>query len=442
VTVLGQHARSTKRFTFVLVASLIVVGSAWAQPDSDSRVASSDIRKLTSRHLLLYTDLAADAEIEKLPAVFDQAVPQWAEYFGIVPAKTRDWQASAFLIGERRRFDALGLMPPGNEQFVNGISMGSQLWLYDQPTPYYRRHLLLHEGTHAFMVSFLGGCGPGWYMEGTAELMATHRLDEETGRLTLRIMPQSRAEVPMLGRIKLVRDAVAAGRPLAFPAVMRIDNRQQLENESYAWTWAAAKFLDAHPRYHDRFRKLRNHVLEAGFNTIVEREYEADWPDLMAEWQAFVATLDHGYDFERMAIDFSRGKPLGSQAARATIRAERGWQSSGVWLEAGKSYRASAAGRYQIAVDQKDGAKHPWPCEPGGVTIEYHDGRPLGILLGAIVDPSDLAREAFAAPIGIGLHATIEPAASGTLYLRVNDSPAALDDNRGTLTVSIESAGD
>ena len=48
--------------------------------------------------------------------------------------------------------------------------MGAELWLHDQPTAYYRRHLLLHEGTHVFMASFLGGCGPGWYMEGTAEL--------------------------------------------------------------------------------------------------------------------------------------------------------------------------------------------------------------------------------------------------------------------------------
>ena len=55
--------------------------------------------------------------------------------------------------------------------------MGREFWLFDQPTDYYVRHLLLHEGTHVFMVSFLGGCGPGWYMEGTAELLGTHRLD-------------------------------------------------------------------------------------------------------------------------------------------------------------------------------------------------------------------------------------------------------------------------
>ena len=34
-------------------------------------------------------------------------------------------------------------------------------------------------------------------------------------------MPRSRDEVPMLGRIKLIRDAVAADRALTFPQVMQ-----------------------------------------------------------------------------------------------------------------------------------------------------------------------------------------------------------------------------
>ena len=41
-------------------------------------------------------------------------------------------------------------------------------------------------------------------------------------------------------------------------------------------------------------------------------------------------------------------------------------------------------------------------------------------------------------PLAIGLHAIIKPIASGTLYLRVNDSAAKLDDNRGALTATIK----
>jgi hypothetical protein len=254
--------------------------------------------------------------------------------------------------------------------------MGAELWFYDQPTPYYRRHLLLHEGTHVFMASFLGGCGPGWYMEGTAELFGTHRLDERTGQLTLRIMP---------GRVKLIRDAVADRKPLALEDVLKIDNNVQLGNEAYAWCWTLAKLLDTHPRYRDRFRVLYKHVLDPMFNEIFRREFNEDWPDLTAEWQAYVATLDHGYDFDRAAIDFTSHGLLNAGMDRLiSIAADRGWQSSGMKLEAGKSYRISAKGRYQIAAEQIDGKLQPWPCEPGGVTIEYHAGRPLGMLLGAI----------------------------------------------------------
>ena len=441
------------RLAGYIIAVSCIVSPIAAAPVDDAQIRSAGIRQLTSRHLVLYTDVPADAEVDRLPAQFDAAVPQWAEYFGVDRAKTAGWQARAFLIRERRRFDALGLMPPGNDQFVNGISMGSDLWLFDQPTPYYRRHLLLHEGTHAFMVRFLGGCGPGWYMEGTAELMATHRLDS-VGKPVLRSMPRNRKEVPMLGRIKLVRDAFVDGRALGLPAVMRIDNRKQLGNEAYAWCWAACKFLDSHPRYAARFRELQGHVLDREFNEVFRSEYAADWPNVLAEWDAFVATLDHGYDFERMAIDFRPGQPLRGRESKSTIVADRGWQSLGVELEAGRTYRITASGRYQIAEEKTGSGTTPWPCEPGGVTLEYHDGRPLGMLLGAIVTPvGSNSKEAaavpplatqssFAAPVSIGLGCTIKPAATGTLYVRVNDRAAHLDDNRGTLTVLVKTASD
>jgi hypothetical protein len=74
------------------------------------------------------------------------------------------------------------------------------------------------------------------------------------------------------------------------------------------------------------------------------------------------------------------------------------------------------------------------------------------MLLGAIVEgPAGDEREAggiqdqpdkasFTHPIAVGLGCTIKPDVSGTLYLRVNDSAAHLDDNRGTLTVTTAEA--
>jgi hypothetical protein len=255
------------------------------------------------------------------------------------------------------------------------------------------------------------------------------------GNLTLNVMPNDRREVPMLGRIKLVQDAVAENKPLSLSAVMALDGRKQLGSDAYAWCWAAAKFLDSHPRYRERFRALQKHVQDPDFNARVKREFAADWGQLQAEWQAYVATLDHGYDFERMGIRFERGTALNRERREVTIAADRGWQTSGVWLEAGKTYQITARGRYVIHKD--------WPCEPGGVTIEYQDGHPLGMLLGAIVEGGRGKEEGggkatFAKPLAIGLGGKVTPELSGTLYLRVNDSAARLGENRGDLTIRVD----
>ena len=131
----------------LLVASAIATAQAIAAEAvtvDESKTQSAGIRKVTSNHLVLYTDVADNAAVDRLPAEFDKAVPLWAAYFGIDVTKTANWQARAFLVGDRRRFAALGLMPPGYDNFANGVTIGSDIWLHDQPTDYYRRHLLLH----------------------------------------------------------------------------------------------------------------------------------------------------------------------------------------------------------------------------------------------------------------------------------------------------------
>ena len=44
-----------------------------------ARLADAGIRRLTGKHLTLYTDLPTQREVDELPEVFDRAVPQWCE---------------------------------------------------------------------------------------------------------------------------------------------------------------------------------------------------------------------------------------------------------------------------------------------------------------------------------------------------------------------------
>jgi hypothetical protein len=369
--------------------------------------------------------------VDDLPRVFDAAVPEWAAYFGVPTNKVRGrWLA--FVVKDREKFAALGLLPEANPNFVNGFALGYELWLEEQPSDYYRRHLLLHEGTHAFMQTQLGGAGPGWYMEGMAELLGTHSWRD--GRLKLGVMPASRDDVPMWGRIKIVRDAVAEGKAWPLEAVLEVDNRRALTTDHYAWTWALATLLDGHPEFQKRFRELKQRVAEPEFNARFRESFAEDWSDLLAEWDPFVSQLDYGYDVPRMSMTHRPAEPIESTSKRVSIEADRGWQSTGWLLRAGDSYRITASGRFQIADDGQ-----PWPCEAGGVTIEYHDGLPLGALLGALRDAHGNAA-GFAAPKLIGVGATLKPERDSVLYLRVNESPARLGDNDGDVAVKIEPA--
>jgi hypothetical protein len=436
-----QHCVAVATTVAALLLALLASGdSAQAQqlPQIDEgKVTAARIRKLDGKHIALYTDLPAQQEIDELPQVFDAAVPLWCQYFGIDTANTAGWKVIGCVMQEKERFVAAGLLPGGLPPFPNGYSRGSELWLYDQPSGYYRRHLLLHEGTHCFMQQWLGGAGPPWYMEGIAELLATHRWQQ--GRLTLAIMPMNRDETPYWGRIKIVKDEAAAGRRMTLDEIMRYDAKAHLRNEPYGWCWAAAAFLDQHPLTQSEFRALKSRTREssAEFSKRFAESLKARWPHINEEWQLFVAECDYGYDVARAALVRKAAVELPAAGAAVEVAADRGWQSSGFRLTAGKKYALSAGGRYFVGNQPK-----PWPCEPAGVTIRYHRGQPLGKLMFCLsdLDGQPAATSPLLDPQPIGLGGQISPAATGTLYLKINEAASGLADNSGRLQVRIQPA--
>jgi hypothetical protein len=171
------------------------------------------------------------------------------------------------------------------------------------------------------------------------------------------------------------------------------------------------------------------------FNKMLGEAYGGDSRQLHEEWQVFVSELSHGYDFARTRLDFSPAKftPRADMPVKLTIAADRGWQNTGVRLESGRQYKLTAGGQYTLAAEPK-----PWISEPNGVTIRYHRGLPLGVLL-AVVRPEESLQgpSPFFKPEVIGLGATIEPKHTGTLYLRINDFAGELADNSGSAEVAV-----
>lgn len=402
-------------------------------------LSAADYRTLTGRHITLLTDVPTRPEVDALPGYFDQAFEQWCEYFDLRPADHEGWRVRGILLqgpASRPRFVAAGMMPADLWDFKSGYSIGRDLWLYDQSSDYYRRHLLLHEGVHCFMYSLLGGIGPPWYGEGMAELLATHKLDGE--RLTVNYFPRTIKEVPKLGRIEMVREAIAHGRTKTLREIEAFDSSAHRQNEPYGWCWAAAAFLDGHPRYHRRFRQMFKDVRKPDFAAEFARRFDTDAPLLAEEFQVYLANLDYAYDIPRMQLDLTAGEALPREGRTVEIAADRGWQSSGIQLRAGQSYRITGSGRFQVADRPR-----PWISEASGVTIRYVNGLPLGTLLAAVrpddFDPTT-ATTPLARPIPVGTSGTLTPEHVGTLYLRINDAPGELADNAGKLSVRVQTA--
>ncbi len=398
----------------------------------DGKVAAAGIRKLTSQHLKLYTDVPASSAVDDVPAAFTAAVEPWCSYFGIDPLHVIDWQMIGFLMQDRLRFEAAGLLPADLPPFLNGYQQGMYLWADEQADDYYRRHLVLHEGVHGFMSQFLGGIGPPWYAEGMAEHLATHRWQD--GQMQVAIMPRDRGETPGWGRIRIVQDQLRAGQGMMPISIMNYGPQAHLQNEPYGWSWAFAAFLDGHPDYRERFRSLHHRIGETDLTLACQQLFAADWIDLNEQWQIFVVDLDYGYDLQRAAVVRRPVQPLPVDGATVSIDASRGWQSTGIWLDAGSTYHLRATGRYQVAQ-----TSDIWWCEPGGITIKYHQGQPLGLLVGAVRDESQPLTELspLTRPEPVGLSRIWTPTSSGTLFLKINESAADLADNHGSLTVRI-----
>ncbi|MCX7423616.1 MAG: hypothetical protein NT013_29335 [Planctomycetia bacterium] len=411
-----------------------------------SEFQSLGIRVHESKHLRLFTDVAVD--VSKLPPLMDQAFDEFEKYFGpVLPAASGEiFQVNGYLIKNQETFKKVGLLGNQLDDQPHGRQKGYQFWMMDQPTDYYRRHLMLHEMTHTFMRSNPYVANPRTdaplaYLEGMAEHFGTHRLAADGKLAELRVMPHNREDFRGHDRLYLIREDVKKRpAPNLFDVLQWEQPIFKVFHESYPWAWGVCLFLDQHPRTKERFQKLARSLTVPQVWTKFVQQLDADKAEISTEWTLFATEAYEGFDFNRMAIDFRDGQPLkdliraGKKSHRAEVRADRGWQSSGIVLEKGREYEFDATGRFTLAEIPK-----PWVSEADGITFRYHHGRPLGQLLAAIrsSDKADDDPESMLQISGLGTRSRLEAAFSGTLYLRLNDHPAELGDNKGSVSIEV-----
>lgn len=403
----------------------------------DGQLARVGIHRYESKRLRLYTDI--DAQLAgSLPPIADGAYDALVEYFGPLPPNREgtEFQVTGFIMADNELFRRAGLLPEDLPQFAHGLHRDAEFWMNDQPYDYYRRHLMIHELTHCFMLIMPGVQAPVWYLEGMAELFGCHRVEPDL-EICFRVIPHSKQAFAGFGRIDMIRDAVAVGRLKSLSEVTALRPNDVSNNENYAWAWAVCALLDSHPRYRERFRSLSRHTRDGRFNARLGALFADDLAALRTEWALFAANLEYGYDAERAAITFKAGQPLpaGSGVGHFELAADRGWQSSGWKLKQGCQYEITASGRFTLG-----DAPEPWVSEPQGVSVLYANGQPLGRVLAAIrndVSAGPRGRQSMLDVIPIGRLARFAAPGTGTLYLRVNDFGSSLADNRGYVQVTI-----
>jgi hypothetical protein len=395
------------------------------------RLRAAGIRKYESKHCVIYTDI--DEEIARsLPPFVDALHVALTDYFGELPPNREgtQYQVTGYIMKDQQLYRKLGLLPKDLPQFEHGRHAGYEFWMNDQDFDYYRRHLMLHEATHCFMTCATErtNAPPAWYMEGMAEWFATHRVIDD--KIAVAVMQDNTHDFGGFGRVRVVRNAVAAGKTIPFDRLLALMPGEFLDTEHYAQSWVTCQFLNRHPVYRNRFRELGQLRTYEPFIIGMTTAFAPDHEQLRSELDLLLRELQIGHDFERTAIRFSPTEsPRGAKTV--SITADRGWQSSGVLVVPDSSYSIAATGQVVLAKQPK-----PWNSQPQGITIRYCEGQPIGQLQAIILNQSS---NRFGNVIPIGQSATIEVKTTGTLFLRVNDYAAELADNSGSYSVTIQS---
>ena len=412
----------------------------WKNLIHRSRLAGLQV--LEGDHLVLITDCPRRIgdDLETLPEIFDEAVNVWADHYGIPLSVVSDWKVCGCLIVDRERFREAGLLPDAIPDFTNGYCDHYRFWFIDQSNPAYRRHLLLHEGVHAFTTTLLSLNTPTWYTEGIAEWLATHRLATGVPQFQHTPVPVTPEDVEQLGRIEMIRRLRQVAEAPSLDEVFAMKPTLHGTIRSYASAWAAVAFLAGHPRYREAFAATEKKPLDRSFTRRMISQPGWDAFTARRDFDAFTADLDYGFDPIRMAIDWSRSRLLPANGGSTTVKASQGWQTTGWRMEAGRRYLLRASGRCRVGQIEQENGVLDLESTADGISVDWYRGRPVGRLLVAQWDESPASGERPSFQIlGEGGDVTFTAASDGPLFLKINNHPVSLPRSHGHLAIKVGS---
>jgi len=273
-----------------------------------------------------------------------------------------------------------------------------------------------HEAVHAYCGQTFGTTGPVWYSEGMAEMGQYWHKDEFS----------KNAKVFQSVHIHdVVLEYLRESEPKSLNEIV---NGQEFTGDSwqnYAWRWALCHLLANNVNYAPKFRPLGLALLKKE-PTSFEAVYGDMANEIMFEYRFFLKHLEQGYRVDLCSWDWNRKfrAPKGSATVAAKIKADRGWQPSGVIVTSGVEYEYKTAGTWQTAEDAK-------PVSADGAQTDDGAGRLMGVVMN--VEKFELGE-----PFELGADGSFSAPSDGQLYLRCRDKWGALADNKGTLTIKLK----
>lgn len=448
---LGWPARLLMSANFLIVLSFPASSQQKKALKNDELRNSQPSHHLTQRsgkYLRLTTDLPASDQVEseridRWIRSFDAAVPLWAKFWNLPSGALDDWTVDGYVMRDANTFKRLELIDPRVPEFPFAYALGDQIWVRLQPSDYYTQHLLLHEGVHSLVYHCFGDTGPTWFREGMAELLATHH--GSGSELQIRQVPRSREASPFWGRFKRMRQlrghsvdgSPGESKVPRIRSVLQYEADLRGDVDVYGWSWTLASMLDAYPKYRETLLQAaqHGHDTDQQFNRWLMQRLAADWPVVQARWRMLVQDFDYGFDWDRERLEISKADPMwDGSPIELSIDADRGWQSIGVRLNRGMVLDLHARGAIVIDDEPK-----PWVSHPEGVTLRYHQGKPLGKLIARML-PNIAPGQGTLPPletIDVGKKAVIDADKPCWLLLRVNDLVGKLEDNESEYHVTI-----
>lgn len=268
--------------------------------------------------------------------------------------------------------------------------------------------VIQHECTHGLCHLMFGSTGPTWLAEGVAEMGQYWKKDQrevDVGPTVMTYLQKTPTKKRLL--------------EIAIPG------RQDAGTwRDYAWRWALCHLLANNPNYAPRFKPLAVALMQQQEGVSFASVYGPVAKEISFEYDLFLQSLDNGYRADLCAWQWQvKAKPIPpGRHASTTVKADYGWQASGMLLSKDKSYEVRSVGEWAVN------------SQAGPVTADG-DAQQRGRLEAVIFHDFQLTPV-----IPLGTSTRFTAPADGQLILRCRDDWNQLSDNEGELRVHVREA--